>query len=171
MSENVLSDELIAERTERAKWLLANIKHAAMATVNADGSPHNTPYFFMASSDLTKIYWGSHPESEHSKNILRTGQLFVVLYEANISGGLYIRATNGRIARDNELAEALDRHNQLRGERYDKYPLAREYYEDDGEQKMWIADTQQFWVNGSSKDLNSAIVQDYRYEIRRPTLF
>lgn len=168
--DNDETSRLIRLRTERAKWLLANIKHAAMATVNDDSSPHNTPYFFMASNDLTKLYWGSHPESEHSKNILRTGQLFVALYEANVSGGLYIRASNGRIAHGEELAEALDRHNQLRGERYDKYPLPRDYYEGDTSQKMWVADTVRFWVNGSSKDLNGAIVRDHRFEITRENL-
>ena len=162
--------KLIENRTERAKWLLTNIKHAAMATVNSDGSPHNTPYFFMASTDISKLYWGSHPESGHSKNILRTGQLFVVLYEANTSGGVYIRAVNGRVAEGNELSEALDRHNQLRGERYDKYPLSRDYYEGDSSQRMWVADTEQFWVNGSSKDLSGAIVRDHRYEIKREDL-
>ncbi len=170
MNESDLSKDLIAERTDRAKWLLANIKHASMATVNQDGSPHNTPYFFLASHDLTKIYWGSHPDSEHSKNILRTGQLFIVLYEANVSGGLYIRATNGRVAKGDELTEALDRHNQLRGERYDKYPLAREYYENNHQQRMWTADTQQFWVNGSTKDLDGAIIRDYRHEIDRQSI-
>lgn len=162
--------DIVDERTARAKWLLANVKHGAMATVNEDGSPHNTPYFFMASTDLTKLYWGSHPDSEHSKNILRTGRLFVVLYEANDSGGLYIRAHGGRIAAGDELTFALERHNQLRGERYEKYPLPREYYEGDSSQKMWVADTERFWVNGSSKDLGGAIIQDHRFEITRQSL-
>lgn len=168
--ENLDIESLAAQRIDRAKTLLATSKHAAMATVNNDGSPHNTPFFFMASTDLTKVYWGSHPESEHSKNILRTGKLFIVLYEANLSGGLYIRATNGRIAQGDELTEALDRHNQLRGERYDKYPLPREYYEGDSSQRMWVADTKRFWVNGSSKDLSGAIIRDQRFEIKREEL-
>jgi len=163
-------EELVRQRSERAKWLLANVKHGSMATVNDDGSPHNSPYFFMASKDLTKLYWGSHPESRHSRNVLRTGHLFVVLYEANVSGGLYIKATNGRIAEDKELTLALHRHNQLRSERYGKSLLPRGYYEGESEQRMWVADIQQLWVNGSSKDLSGAIIRDYRFEIKRSDL-
>lgn len=165
-----MDEKLVQGRIERAKWLLANVKHGAMSTVNSDGSPHNTPYFFMASTDLTKLYWGSHPNSEHSQNILRTGQLYVVLYEANESGGLYIRASRGRIAEGEELTFALGRHNQLRGERYDKYPLPLEYYAGESSQKMWVADTEAFWVNRSSKDLSGAIIQDHRFEISRQDL-
>ena len=33
-------------RTEWAKELLGAVRHAAMATVNEDGSPHNTPVLF-----------------------------------------------------------------------------------------------------------------------------
>jgi uncharacterized pyridoxamine 5'-phosphate oxidase family protein len=170
MNKKPLAANIATDKLARASWLLTNVKHASMATVNADGTPHNTPFFFMASTDLKKIYWGSHPESEHSKNILRTGQLFVVLYEANISGGLYIRATNGRIAKGNELAYALERGNQLRGKRYDKYPLAREYYEEPNEQRLWVADAQQFWLDGLQKDTNGAIVRDFRCEIERINL-
>lgn len=93
-----------------------------------------------------------------------------MLYEATESGGLYIRAESGRIAQGEELTYALERHNQLRGERYDKYPLPREYYEGDSAQKMWVADSETFWINGSTKDLGGAIVQDHRFEIARQSL-
>lgn len=33
------------ERVKRAQELLVTAKHVAIATVNADGSPHNTPVF------------------------------------------------------------------------------------------------------------------------------
>jgi len=42
-SEN--PDKQIIYRIERAKWLISNIQHAAIATVNEDGSPHNSPVF------------------------------------------------------------------------------------------------------------------------------
>jgi general stress protein 26 len=48
-------DESIPARITRAKELLASAKHAAMATVNVDGSPHNTPFFFIYDDQLEYI--------------------------------------------------------------------------------------------------------------------
>ena len=157
------------ERIKRAKWLLANLRHAAMATVNADGSPHNTPYLFMWSPDLSEIYWGSHPHSLHSQNIVRTGQLFVVLYEANEGGGLYIRCLGGRMAQGEELQRALAAHNALR-QKSGKSPLPISYYQDPSEQRMYVAETAKFWVNYSERDEDGLIVEDKRFEINREDL-
>lgn len=157
------------ERIQRAKWLLHNIKNAAMATVNNDGTPHNTPYFFMASDDLRELYWGSHPDSSHSKNILRTGDLFVVLYEANERGGLFIRCVQGRIAEGEELKRALQKHNELRA-KYDTEPISIGYYQGESPQKMWVANTQQFWVNLSERDEQGRLIQDLRHEVTRSQL-
>ena len=72
----------VAQALQRAKSVLAGHRHAAMATVNDDGTPHNTPFFFLYDKDLSHIYWGSHPEAQHSRNIARTGEVFVVSYDS-----------------------------------------------------------------------------------------
>ena len=157
------------EQVGRARELLDTVIHAAMATVNEDGSPHNTPYFFMCNSDLTRLYWGSHPQSMHSRNLARTGQLFVVLYEADKRGGLFIRADNARIAEGTELSEALAEHNRrrvLQG----KDALRLGYYQGDNPQRMYIADTKQFWVNGTERGSDGNIIRDIRTEIPRDVL-
>lgn len=58
---------------DRAKELLRTVRHAAMATVNADGTPHNTPFFLILDPELKRVYFGSHPHSVHSQNVVRTG--------------------------------------------------------------------------------------------------
>ena len=65
----------------RAKELLKNAKHACMATVNEDGSPLATPFYLMLDESLSHVYFGSHMDSLHSQNVLRTGQLFIVVYD------------------------------------------------------------------------------------------
>ncbi len=157
------SNKLIQERIQRAKELL-KVRHASMATVNEDGSPHNSPYRFMYSPDLTKLYWGSHPGSLHSQNILRTGQLFVAVYDAYERGGLYIKASNGHIADGGELTEALAVHNKLRTEN-NETPIERSYYEGDGPQRMWVADITELSINYSEKNEQGLLVQDLRREI------
>jgi hypothetical protein len=159
----------IDNQLARAKELLATVRHAAMATVNEDGSPHNTPYFFMCSADLQHLYWGSHLQSEHSRNVLRTGQLYVVLYDAMERGGLFIRADDARIAEGDELTEALAEHNRRRALRgWDALP--GEYHEAASPQRMWIATARQFWVNGTERGADGRIIRDIRTEISREDL-
>lgn len=157
------SNKLIQDRIQRAKELL-KVRHASMATVNEDGSPHNSPYRFMYSPDLTKLYWGSHPDSLHSQNILRTGQLFVAVYDAFERGGLYIKATNGHIAEDDELTEALAAHNKLRAENNEK-PIDRDYYKGNSPQRMWVADITELSINYSKKDPQGMLTRDLRHNI------
>lgn len=158
-----------ARHIERAKQLLASVRHAAMATVNEDGTPHNTPYFFMIDGDLMHLYWGSHPNSVHSRNIARSGQLFVVLFEANERGGLYIEADGGHILEGNELDAGLAVHNARR-KAEGKATIAREYYIGDMPQRMWGATTRRFWVNGALRGADGLITEDIRTQIQRGDL-
>jgi hypothetical protein len=154
----------IEEQIERAKELLSVARHASMATVNEDGTPHNTPFMLMYDDTLEHIYWGSHPEAEHSKNILRTGQIFVALYDAVERGGLYIRANDAHQLDGAELDKALAIHNRLREARgQDQLPLS--YYVGTSPQRMWSAAIAQLWVNGTKRGEDGHITQDIRTEI------
>jgi len=148
----------------RAKELLQTVRHATMATVNDDGSPHNTPFYFLHDDKLKYIYWGSHPDSQHSKNVLRTGQIFVVLYDAIKRGGLYIRAEQGQSLQGTALDEALRVHNQFRAKEH-QMPLERNYYSGVSPQRMWSAQTVSFWVNGVERDEKGLVIKDIREEI------
>jgi hypothetical protein len=154
----------LSDQIKRAQELLKSVRHAAMATVNEDGSPHNTPFVFMRDSALEHMYWGSHPDSQHSINILRNGQLFVVLYEANERGGLYLQAEAGHIAEGEELETALAVHNQIR-QAHGKAAIPLDYYTGDSPQKMWVATIKKLWVNGSQRDENDMLVKDVRTEV------
>jgi hypothetical protein len=147
----------VSAQLTRAVELLSTVRHATMATVNADGSPHNTPFFFLYSPDLRYIFWGSHPAALHSQNVARTGQIFVVLYDAVERGGLFIRADEARAVEGDELVEGKD-------------PLPISYYQGDKPQRMYRAATQQFWTNGSERDEQGLLVRDVRFEIGREQL-
>jgi len=153
----------------RAIELLQQTRHACMATVNQDGSPHNTPYFFMYDAALEHLYWGSHPESQHSKNVVRTGQIFVALYDGNQLGGLYIQAQNARITEGEEFMQALAAHNAARA-RVGKQPLPRQYY-DQSEQEMYAADIVKMWVNDWEVAPDGHIVRDFRAKVTAAELF
>lgn len=163
-------DEQLQLQIDNARQLLQTVRFAAMATVNEDGSPHNTPYFFMYDDTLTHLYWGSHPQSQHSKNVLRTGQLFVVLYDSiaygpnGNRGGLYITAANGHITNGAEFDTALAIHNATRA-RVGKQPIAKEFY-DTSEQEMWCADITKLDVYYQERDpANGLIIWEPRQQI------
>ena len=143
----------------RARELLDTVWHAAMATVNEDGSPHNTPYFFACDASLKHLYWASRPEAQHSRNIMRAGQVFVVLYDAFERGGLYIRADDAHVAKGDELETALAIFNTRRAAAGREGEL-RSYYEADGPERLYVATVRRLWV----------IAHDLRHEIRREDL-
>jgi hypothetical protein len=101
------------EQIELARKLLKTVRHAAYATVNEDGTPHNSPLFLIYNEDLTKLYIGSYSESLHVKNMLRTGRVLAVIYDSFVKGqgGIYITGVNARECEGDELVEALRVHN------------------------------------------------------------
>lgn len=140
-----------------------------MATVNEDNSPHNTPFRFLYKNDLSRIFWGSHPDSIHSQNILRTGQAFVVLYDTMERGGLYIKVADAKVLEGDELEEGLAVHNKARRSE-GKSELLTDYYSGTSPQRMWSGDAVQFWVNGTERDNNDQIIRDIRTEVSREQL-
>ncbi len=157
-------DKDLEGKIQRAKELLATARHAAMATVNADGSPHNTPFRFILDPKLEYIYWGSHPESIHSVNIERTGKVFIVLYDAVERGGLYIKGEEAQALDGEELEKAIALHNKKRAKEGSD-ALTLEYYSGKSPQRMWAARLTNFWVNKSEKDAEGHVARDGRQEI------
>ena len=159
----------MTDHSKRAKVLLKTMKHACMATVNEDGSPHATPFMFLYDIDLGHIYWGSHPESLHSKNILRTKQAFIVIYDSLNGGGLYMKCVGAHPLEGDELKAAVKVHNDTRAER-GQDELSWEYYTEQSPQRMWSASPVEFWVNDAERDTSGHISRDYRVEIAREDL-
>ena len=160
---NVLSN------IDRAKELLSTTRHACMATVNEDGTPHNTPFMFLRDGELEHIYWSSHPESLHSKNVMRNGIAFIVFYDAIEPGGLYVSVNNIHSLDGVELDKALEIYNGIRLVRGQEM-LTSNYYRGKDSQRMWSAATVQFWVNDTQRDDKGYIIRDSRIEITRADL-
>jgi hypothetical protein len=159
-------DEDLKKDIIKGKSLWNTARHAAMATVNTDGSPHNTPFRFMGHPEFKYVYWASYPEAVHSQNILRTGKVFFVLYDAvNVEkGGLYISAEEGHILEGDELVKALAINNDLRAKE-GKNQLTPEYYSGGTAQKMWSAKITHFWINHPKRDAKGQLNKDSRQEI------
>lgn len=156
----------LKEAIKKAIDLLAHNRHAAIATVNEDGLPHNTPFYFLYEPDFSLVYWGSHPESIHSQNIRRTHVAFLVLYDSvnPKKGGLYLLLEDCHELAGEELKRALLIHNQFRSKE-NKELLPLDYYESPCPQRMYSGKTSKCWVLMSQDDKNGLRVKDYRQEV------
>lgn len=157
-------DQELEQKIKRAKELLTTSRHISIATVNEDGSPHNSPVRLVYDSTLEHIYWGSHPQSLHSKNIVRTGKIFAVLFDRIERGGLYMRGEDAHELKGEELEEALKIHNEFRV-REGSAPLELSYYTGNSPQRMWGARITNFWVNCADRGPDGHLIKDGRIEI------
>ena len=161
-------NEALQARIERVRKLIKTAKHVALATVNADGSPHNSPVF-AAFDDGLQLVWASSPEARHSKNIARSGQVFVVVFDAlGDGGGLYVQARAAEVSPD-DMPQALETFNVAR-ERLLREKLAPGYFMRAAPQRLYRAVPEKLWVNFSEKDANGHVVHDNRFEISLASL-
>ena len=157
-------DKDLENKIKRAKELITTSRHMSIATVNEDGSPHNSPIRFIYDPKIEYIYWGSHPESMHSRNIKRTGKIFCALYDRVERGGVYLKSDNAHELSGEELKEALKIHNDFRIKEGSS-PLELSYYEGNSPQRMWGAKINNFWVNYAEKGPDGHLTKDGRIEI------
>jgi len=155
-------NSLLMARIDRVKELLSMVRHVAIATVNEDGSPHNSPVF-AAVDDQLRVYWASRTDPQHSRNIARTGQAFIVLFDSiGEGGGLYIKAAV-RALEPSELSEGLITFNATR-KRCEKAEVSAEMLNSTS-QRLYCAEPEQIWVNLSEHDESGCVIRDYRHEI------
>lgn len=154
----------LENKIKRAKELITTSRHISIATVNEDGSPHNSPVRFLYDPNFEYIYWGSHHDAMHSKNIVRTGKIFVALYDRIERGGVYMKAESAHELNGKELQEALKIHNTFRIKEGSK-PLELGYYEGNSPQRMWGAKITNFWVNYAARGADGHLIKDGRIEI------
>ncbi len=156
-------------KLNRAKELIHTSRHISLATTNADGSPHNSPVKFLHDDKLEHIYWDSNIETLHSQNILRTGQIFAVLFDRMENGGVYIKCEDGHILDRKELEVGLAIAKSLRVKE-GKEKINLDYYSEGSVQKMWSAKIINLWINMPVRDENGYILRDERVELDRNVL-
>ena len=162
MAKNPVTQE-VAARLKHVAEILSEVRHAAIATVHADGSPHISPVFAAIDTSL-RVIWASSPKSLHSQNIARTQQVFIVLFDSiERGGGLFIRAAARQLQKD-ELPAGLQVFNTKR-QMLQRDPLPLDHFTASAPQRLYCAEPQKLWVNVAERDAAGHILQDTRYEI------
>lgn len=156
-------------KLNRAKELIHTSRHISLATTNVDGSPHNSPVKFYFDEKLENIFWSSNAEALHSQNILRTGQVFGVIFDRMEFGGVYMKCEGGHILDGKELEVGLEITNISRvkegGEK-----ITIDYCSAGSVQKLWSAKIANLWINMPVRDENGRILRDERVELDRSIL-
>lgn len=105
---------------------------------------------------------GIRADARHSRNIARTGQVFVVIFDSmGAGGGLYICAMARQLAA-NELKQGLAAFNAKR-QKLSRETVPPSYFTGAESQRLYMAAPTQFWVNMAQKDATGHIVYDKRY--------
>ena len=95
--------------SRRAQEIIDRILYVTIATVSEAGRPWNSPVFSAHDKELN-FYWGSHVDSQHSKNIRATRRVFLVIYDSTVEAGqgegVYVEASCHEITEPSEIGAA-----------------------------------------------------------------
>ena len=79
-----------------ARGILAAGRYVVLATADADGVPWSSPVWF-ATDDRRALYWVSHPEARHSRNIAVRPRIALTVFDSTVEAGhgqaVYMSAT------------------------------------------------------------------------------
>lgn len=95
--------------TPETRIILEKNHYVVLSTVCEDGSPWGTPVHF--AFDEQNIYWFSADSTVHSQNVMRTGKVFLIIYNSQQNpealderGAVYVATTARALEGDEELA-------------------------------------------------------------------
>jgi hypothetical protein len=162
-----MNDQDHATQLALARKLLQTVRHAAYATVNEDGTPHNSPLMLIYNAALTKLYIGSYSDSLHVKNLLRTGNTFVTLFDSFTKGqgGVYITGTNAHECEASELPDALQIHNTFRAKYNSRALTLADYQKDKPAQRMYSIDIATIEVYSVRRGDDGLILNESRVKV------
>ncbi len=132
--------------SKRAKEIIAQIEYVTIASVDEHGQPWNTPVYSAIDKEYN-FYWGSHKESQHSKNIHINNKVFLVIYDSTVEAGqgegVYVKALVTKLTVPAEIAFA---HKIIQDRRPNWY-WKLEQFNPDTPLQLYKAVPQQTWVN------------------------
>lgn len=150
-------------RNTRAMEILDRIIYLTIASVSQEGQPWSTPVFF-AYDEHYNLYWGSHVNSQHSKNIQNNPRVGLVIYDSTIppgeGEGVYIQATASEILEESEIVWA---HKLLQGRRPVPY-WKLEHVQKNSPVHLYKATPKKIWMNGEGE--SDGVYIDTREEVK-----
>jgi len=165
-----MQDITVKERIARARQLLTQIHNVSIATVNKDGSPHNSPVF-MAFDKQLRAFWASNQDSQHSQDIARDPRIFLVVFDSRQGqGGLYIAAQAKSLEQTDEIRSGYAHLKQLNEQVHGKMGGV-ELFSGPSPQRIYQAQPLNFWINIAKRNKQGVTIGDRRIKILAEQLF
>ena len=99
---------------QQVQTILARVRYATISTTDEYGKAWAAPVWYVKDDQLT-IYWWSSTSAQHSKNIERSSDAYITIFDSSAPEGdglgVYIRAQAGLVA-DEELDRVIALYNQ-----------------------------------------------------------
>lgn len=164
-----MTDEQRIARLQSVRDNLNRVMIGAIATVNQDGTPHNSPVF-VAFDEAFSIIWSSLPEAQHSRNIAQASHqapVFITLFDSVQAhgGGLYIAAQARMLEATDPEFESVYQAFATRKQQFGGVAATKAAYQAPDGQRLYIATPSQIWVNFSHKNEQGAVLSDTRCEL------
>jgi general stress protein 26 len=149
----------------RAAEIIRQIPYVTIASVSSDGQPWNTPVYAAFDEGLN-FYWFSDKDSQHSKNVRDTKNVFLVIYDSTApegtGEGVYLQATVRELSEKNEILESLKTADSRAGK-----TKARDHADYCGEavRRGYKATPTKVWTNDCDRDEAGTYIRDIRVEV------
>lgn len=133
---------------DKARAILDRLNYITLATVDEHGRPWNSPVY-CAYDHAYRAYWCSHVGSQHSRNIRRNAQGFIVVYDptvppgTGIGAGVYIDAHCIELNHPDDIAVAY----QIMQARCPRPFRTLEGVQGDAPVRLYRADPRRIWMN------------------------
>lgn len=139
------------DNVDKAKEIISKILYITLATVAQDGKPWNAPVFSAYDNDYN-FYWGSHRNSQHSRNVKATGRVFLVIYDSTVATGqgegVYVEATAAALENPQEIMSA---HRLLKVRHLPASYWKPEQVRGDAPIRLYKAVPKRVWMNGEGE--------------------
>ncbi|MBO0879733.1 MAG: pyridoxamine 5'-phosphate oxidase family protein [Mycobacterium sp.] len=135
---------------DKARAILDRINYITLATVDEHGQPWNSPVCY-AYDPAYRSYWGSHVDSQHSRNIRRNAHGFIVVYDSTVppetGEGVFIDAHCVELSHPDDIA-AAHRIIQARS----PTPWTLEEVQGDAPVRLYRANPKRIWMNADGHE-------------------
>ena len=143
MSDETATPDLDA----MARDVLDSVRYIVLGTVDEDGQTRTSPVFFTPHA-YEHLYWVSHPDSHHSRNLHRDSRLSGVVFDSTVppveTRAVYVTGTAREIPEDEleqHLPVAFDPERRG-GRRFGPEEVAG-----DGDLRLWVLNVDSWEVH------------------------
>lgn len=147
--------------SNQVKNILSNVRYATLSTADESGKAWAAPVWYVFDDNNT-LYWWSPINSQHSRNIERSCEVYITIFSSTAPEGeglgLYIRAKAEQVP-DEKLDEVIKRYNSATT----KFKLNRENTTGNAPTRLYQATPTTIQVNDGTE--TNGFYQDIRLDV------